>query len=84
MPFIRYGMTETSATCTRTIPGDVHAVGTVGPPAPCNEIKLIDVPAMGYTADDKPNPRGELCVRGANCFSVYYKGDCSPLFFLRK
>jgi len=68
-----YGMTETCATCSRTWPLDPSSSGTVGPPQPCNEIKLLDVPAMGYGADDKPNPRGELCIRGGNCFSVYYK-----------
>jgi long-chain acyl-CoA synthetase len=68
-----YGMTEGCATCCRTWPKDPTSSGTVGPPQPCNEIKLIDVPAMGYGADDQPNPRGELCMRGDNCFSVYYK-----------
>lgn len=71
---VRYGMTENAATCCKSWPNDPTASGTVGPPGPVNEIKLLDVPAMGYTSDDKPNPRGELCVRGANCFSTYYKG----------
>ena len=67
-------MTENCATCTRTWYDDPTASGTVGPPQPVNEVKVIDVPAMGYTSEDKPNPRGELCVRGANCFKIYYKG----------
>jgi long-chain acyl-CoA synthetase len=69
-----YGMTENCATCTRSWYDDPTASGTVGPPLPVNEVKVIDVPAMGYTSEDKPNPRGELCVRGANCFTTYYKG----------
>ncbi|KAF8630423.1 hypothetical protein AX15_002971 [Amanita polypyramis BW_CC] len=70
-----YGMTETCSTCTRTLPYDPTCTGTVGPPQPANEIKLIDVPSMGYTSEDKPNPRGELCVRGPNCFTEYYKDE---------
>lgn len=69
-----YGMTENCATCCRAWPNDPSSGGAVGPPQPVNEIKLLDVPAMGYSADDKPNPRGELCLRGSNCFNEYYKG----------
>jgi len=70
-----YGMTENCATCAKTWPNDAGATGTVGPPQAINEVKLVDVPAMGYTSEDKPNPRGELCVRGANCFTTYYKDE---------
>ncbi|KAH6905799.1 long-chain acyl-CoA synthetase [Coprinopsis sp. MPI-PUGE-AT-0042] len=70
-----YGMTETAACCTRTWPDDLAAIGTVGPPAPVNEVKLVDVPGMGYTSEDQPFPRGEICVRGANVFVGYYKDD---------
>jgi long-subunit acyl-CoA synthetase (AMP-forming) len=70
----RYGLTETCATGTKTIPGDANAGGTTGPPQPVNEVKLIDVPEMKYSTDDKPNPRGELLMRGCNTFTIYYKG----------
>ncbi|KAG6832688.1 hypothetical protein H0H92_012260 [Tricholoma furcatifolium] len=66
---------ENCATCAKGLRNDPTSSGTVGPPQPINEIKLVDVPAMGYTSEDKPNPRGELCVRGANCFTVYYKDE---------
>lgn len=67
-------MTETCAVGTKTWKGDPGACGTVGPPQAANEVKLVDVPAMGYTSEDLPNPRGEICVRGVNCFTKYYKG----------
>lgn len=70
-----YGMTENCGTCTRPFPRDATAAGTVGWPQPVNEIKLLDVPNMGYRVVDKPYPRGEICVRGANCFSEYYRGE---------
>jgi len=70
-----YGMTENCGTCCRCWPGDPASSGFVGSPQPFNEIKLLDVPAMGYSTDDRPNRRGELCVRGWNCFSTYYKDE---------
>ena len=43
-------------------------------PQAFNIIKLVDVPEMGYSADDKPFPRGELCVKAPNNITEYYKG----------
>ncbi|KAI9002982.1 hypothetical protein DFJ74DRAFT_442670 [Hyaloraphidium curvatum] len=47
--------------------------GTVGPPVKFIDVKLMDVPALGYHATDKPFPRGEVCVRGPNVFSGYLR-----------
>ncbi|OSX65186.1 hypothetical protein POSPLADRAFT_1065120 [Postia placenta MAD-698-R-SB12] len=70
-----YGMTENGGSCTHVWPNDPSSSGTVGPPIPNTELKLIDVPAMGYTAEDKPNPRGEICFRGDHTFKGYYKDE---------
>ena len=59
-----YGQTEGHATCNRCWPVDPDPQGTCGPPIPVNEIRLKDVPEMGYFSTDKPFPRGELCIRG--------------------
>jgi long-chain acyl-CoA synthetase len=42
-------------------------IGNVGFPSPCLEIKLKSHPSLGYTINDKPNPRGELLYRGPVC-----------------
>ncbi|KAJ7273208.1 long-chain-fatty-acid-CoA ligase [Mycena rebaudengoi] len=70
-----YGMTEGCSVGTKCLPGDATASGTVGPAQAAIEIKLVDVPAMGYTSEDVPNPRGEMCMRGSTTFSQYYKDD---------
>ena len=67
-----YGMTECSLACNVTLPSDC-STGHVGPPAPTCEQKLVSVPEMGYTTEDTPNPRGEICVRGPTVFQGYYK-----------
>lgn len=67
-------MTESCGACTHTIPGDPSASGTIGPASPGTEVKLVDIPSMGYTVEDKPEPRGEICFRGDNAFKGYYKG----------
>lgn len=69
-----YGQTETSAGVTLTLRGD-HDTGHVGPPLPNCEIMLMDLPEMGYFTNDKPFPRGEICVRGYQVFKSYYKDD---------
>ena len=56
-----YGMTENA--CTMTITGDqTTALGNVGWPSQGTEVKLEDIPDMGYTHADKPYPRGEVSL----------------------
>ncbi|KAH9030628.1 acetyl-CoA synthetase-like protein [Lactarius pseudohatsudake] len=64
--FCSYGMTETGAVCTRCLPGDPTSGGTVGPPQPAIELKLVDRISQF--------PRGEICCRGPTVFTLYYKG----------
>jgi len=64
-----YGQTECVAAATITIEGD-SVPGHVGVPSPCNAIKLVDVPELGYFAKDNA---GEVCIRGHNVFKGYYK-----------
>ncbi|KAH8107025.1 acetyl-CoA synthetase-like protein [Cristinia sonorae] len=70
-----YGLTENCGSAARVLPGDPTSSGTIGPPTIGCEWKLVDVPAMGYTSEDKPNPRGEIYTRGGPCFKEYYKDE---------
>ncbi|KAF7666250.1 hypothetical protein LDENG_00112830 [Lucifuga dentata] len=62
-----YGQTECTAGSSMSLPGDWTA-GHVGPPLPCNVIKLVDVTDMNYLA---ANGEGEVCIKGANVFQGY-------------
>uniref|UniRef100_H3C276 Long-chain-fatty-acid--CoA ligase n=1 Tax=Tetraodon nigroviridis TaxID=99883 RepID=H3C276_TETNG len=62
-----YGQTECTAGCSMSLPGDWIA-GAVGPPVPCNDIKLVDVAEMNYFA---ANGEGEVCAKGTNVFKGY-------------
>ena len=67
-----FGMTETYAVGTAQ-PANDFSLGKIGPPMPCVEICIESVPEFEYTVDDKPNPRGELLMRGPIVFGEYYK-----------
>eukprot|EP00762_Andalucia_godoyi_P006006 ANDGO_00058.mRNA.1 Fatty acyl-CoA synthetase B len=68
---IGYGLTETSAGGTISYPTDLH-VGRIGPPIRSAEIKLLDIPEMGYLTTDA-EPSGEVCIRGPTVTKGYYK-----------
>lgn len=65
-PMQGYGMTEAGCIISRTRPGD-FTTGHVGAPVPCCEVKLVDIPDMGYTSDDKPHPRCASHLRLVQC-----------------
>ena len=67
-----YGLTETYAICLTQFPGDLSA-GNCGGVVPSAECCLMDVPDMGYLSTDKPQPRGELLVRGHVLLTEYYR-----------
>jgi len=76
-----YGQTESSMLISSTLPDD-YSVGHVGVPAPCNEVRLVDVPEMNYLCTDSVHSdgtpclgRGEIWFRGPNVFAGYYKMD---------
>jgi long-chain acyl-CoA synthetase len=69
-----YGLTETCGPACFQEPTDTR-IGSIGAPFPSVEVKLVDVPEMGYTHLDKPQPRGELWIRGNSVASGYYKNE---------
>ena len=64
-----YGQTESTAGCTFTIPAD-YTGGHVGPPLPTNYIKLVDSDETGHFVSEG---KGEVCIKGKNVFSGYYR-----------
>jgi len=66
-----YGLTETCAGATLQLTFDPDST-LIGPPIPCAEIKLMDVPEMNYYSTDHP-PRGEICIRGPCVSPGYYR-----------
>ena len=67
-----WGMTETYAVGTVQYEDD-FTTGNIGPQCPCIEMCIESVPDYEYSVHDKPNPRGELLVRGPIVFREYYK-----------
>lgn len=54
------------------VPDEMSLLGTVGSAFVCSELRLEEVPEMGYDPLGDP-PRGEICMRGKNAFAGYYK-----------
>jgi long-chain acyl-CoA synthetase len=76
-----YGLTETLGGGTLTHMTD-SSTGNVGGPVGCTEIKLLDVPEMGYNHDDLDEqgntlPRGEIAIGGVSVAQGYYALDAS-------
>ncbi|TMW67703.1 hypothetical protein Poli38472_011323 [Pythium oligandrum] len=67
-----YGLSETSAGLALAS-ADMPLGPHVGTPLPNLQVRLEDVPEMGYTSNDKPRPRGEIIVKGPIVFGGYYK-----------
>ena len=63
-----YGLTECVGPVTLNVPGDMTEC--VGPPLPCNIIKLVDIPDQEYFSS---RGQGEICVMGANVFKGYFR-----------
>ena len=69
-----YGLTESYACSLVQLVGDFSS-GNCGAAVPSNEVCLRSVPDMEYTVNDKPQPRGELLLRGPCVFKGYYKNE---------
>jgi long-chain acyl-CoA synthetase len=70
---IAYGSTETYAGAFFGDPFEHKITNSCGKPTPTVNIRLRDVPEMGYTTRDEPMMRGELMIKGPQVFTEYYK-----------
>lgn len=66
-----YGLTETCGASNVMEITDITRK-CIGPPVPCCEVAIRDVPDMDYSISSNP-PRGEILIRGANVSSGYFK-----------
>ncbi|KAK1477146.1 AMP-binding enzyme [Colletotrichum cuscutae] len=69
---IGYGLTETTAMGCLTNPLE-FSVNNMGAMPASIEIKLVDFAEAGYYATNKPNPQGEVWIRGPSVLEEYYQ-----------
>ncbi|XP_004288548.1 PREDICTED: long chain acyl-CoA synthetase 1-like [Fragaria vesca subsp. vesca] len=67
-----YGLTETVGPTTLGYPDEMCMIGVVGTVSVFNELRLEEVPDMGYDPLGDPSC-GEICVRGKTVFAGYHK-----------
>jgi long-chain acyl-CoA synthetase len=68
-----YGVTEASPVVSSSITGGAPVAGSVGPPLPGVDVRLVDEEGM----DALPGDPGEVWVRGANLFAGYWQDDAA-------
>ncbi|CCE83316.1 Piso0_003891 [Millerozyma farinosa CBS 7064] len=69
-----YGLTESFAGISIATINDKNPE-SCGPVSITCELKLRELPSLGYRLNDKNGPRGELMLRGPQIFSGYYKNE---------
>ncbi|XP_035838283.1 long chain acyl-CoA synthetase 4 [Helianthus annuus] len=69
-----YGLTETCGGSFVSMPNEMDMLGTVGPPIPNLDARLVSVPEMNYDALSS-KPQGKVCIRGDVLFSGYHKRE---------
>nr|XP_045613680.1 long-chain-fatty-acid--CoA ligase 4-like isoform X1 [Procambarus clarkii] len=67
-----YGLTE-SCGCATLMDQNDMSTGKVGAPLQICDVKLVDWEEGNYRITDKPKPRGEIMIGGANIAVCYYK-----------
>lgn len=69
-----YGSTESFAGFAIGIPYEANP-GSCGSVGVTVEMRLMELPEMGYKLDDPEGPRGELCLRGPQIFLQYFHNE---------
>jgi len=69
-----YGLTETCGGGTIQPAGTPVSYSNIGPPIKSCELKLVDVPDMGYDSQANP-PTGEIWIRGPSVNNGYFKQE---------
>lgn len=71
---IGYGLTETTAMGVLQNPHQ-WTTDSIGCMPASVEAKLVDFPDAGYHATNKPNPQGEIWLRGPSVMEGYYENE---------